>query len=151
MRDVPAVRILPMSGHVEGFRGRTIAQVQTTWFLRRIPAGGGRWRYPSTGLAAAPGTVVLFQFQARIIASAVFLQDEKFPTPRARCRGVLHFQPDSFRTFQPLDAEAMRHAWPGFRGFGHAKQRLNPLRYPAFLRQLKAVAAPARRSRVKAR
>jgi len=35
----------------------------------------------------------------------------------------------------------MRKAWPGFRGFGHVKQFLNPAGYPAFRRRLKGVTA----------
>src|SRR3954470_19653054 len=77
-REIPAVRILPMSDQADGFRGRTVEDVQRGCFLRDLPRGKGRWRYQASGLNAQPGTVVLFQFKARIIASGVFLRDEKF-------------------------------------------------------------------------
>ena len=80
-REIPAVRILPMSDKTQGFRGRSIEQVQREVFLRWLPAHRGCWRYPRAGLNAEPGTIVLFQFQARIIATAVFLRDEKFERP----------------------------------------------------------------------
>src|SRR6185312_13326020 len=80
--EIPAVRILPMSDKIDGFRGRTIEQVQARCFLHHLPARKGRFRYLSVGLNAMPGTVVLFQFQGRIIASAVFRRDEKFTRPR---------------------------------------------------------------------
>jgi len=86
---------------------------------------------------------VLFQFQARIIASAVFVRDEKFARPIRGHSGELHFDPESFRTFEPLDADAMRKIWPWFKNFGHAKQSLNPTRYAAFKRRLRNVASPA--------
>lgn len=76
--EIPSVRILPMSDQIEGFRGRTIEDVQRDVFLRDLPANGGRFRYRKSGLNAPAGAVVLFQFQARIIASATFVRDERF-------------------------------------------------------------------------
>jgi hypothetical protein len=139
---IPAIRILPMSDKIPGFRNRTIADVQTKCFLRDLPKNNGRFRYPVSGLSADPGAIVLFQFRARIIASAVFLRDEKFEKPIRGCAGALYFDPKSFRTFDPLDVEAMRKTWPRFRAFGHVKQFLNPTCYPAFKRRLKNVALP---------
>jgi len=107
-REIPAVRILPMSDKTQGFRGRSIEQVQREVFLRWLPAHRGRWRYPRAGLNAEPGTIVLFQFQARIIATAVFLRDEKFERPRLGYAGEMYFDPQSFRTFDPLDVADMR-------------------------------------------
>jgi hypothetical protein len=141
-REIPAVRILPMSDKTAGFRELSIEQVQAGCFLRDLPAINGRWRYQSSGLNAEPGTVVLFQFKARIIASAVFLRDEKFENPVKGYGGAIYFDPRSIRTFQPLDIEAMRKTWSAFRGFGHVKQFLNPTRYPLFKRRLKNVRMP---------
>ena len=98
-RDIPAVRIWPMSDKLKGFRGRSIADVQTRLFVRDLPKCNGRWRYVSAGLNAEPGTVVLFQFRARIIASGVFLRDEKFEKPIGGYAGAIYFDPRSFRTF----------------------------------------------------
>jgi hypothetical protein len=131
-----------MSDKAKGFVGRSIADVQRTVFLGDLPAKGGRYRYQRTGLNARAGTVVLFQFQARIIASAVFVRGEKFERPIGGFGGILHFEPASFRTFEPVGAETMRKAWPAFRAFGHVKQFLNPMRYPAFKRRLKRVQCP---------
>jgi hypothetical protein len=131
-----------MSDRAEGFRGRSVEDVQARCFLRDLPARRGRFRYPSAGLNADPGTVVLFQYRARIIASAVFLRDEKFERPVRGCSGALYFDVASFRTFDPLDVQAMRRIWPAFRGFGHVKQHLNPTRYPMFRRRLTHLASP---------
>jgi hypothetical protein len=136
-REIPVVRIWPMSDKTPGFRGRGIDDVQAGLFLRDLPACNGRFRYPSAGLSADPGTVVLFQYRARIIASAVFLRDEG---------GAIYLDPASICTFDPLDVEAMRKVWPGFRAFGHVKQFLNPTLYPAFKKRLKHVASPGGRS-----
>ena len=56
---------------------------------------------------------------ARIIASAIFVRDEKFDRPKRGSAGVLCFDARSFRTFTPLDLPAMRQIWPSFRAFGH--------------------------------
>lgn len=142
-RAIPSVRILPMSDKADGFRGRSIEQVQAGCFLRDLPGCNGRWHYRASGLNAEPGTLVLFQFKARIIASGVFLRDEKFERPKGNHGGAIYFEPRSFRTFEPLDVEAMRKVWPAFRAFGHVKQHLNPTRYSLFKRQLKRVKSTA--------
>jgi hypothetical protein len=141
--EIPTIRILPMSDKTDGFRGRSIEQVQNHCFFRDLPAYSGRYRYPSAGLNAAPGTVVLFQFKARIIASVVFRSDEKFDRPIRGYSGALHFDVDSIRTFDPLDIDAMRKVWPGIGAFGHVKQFLNPALYPKFKRRLKHVESPS--------
>ena len=144
--EVPAIRILPMSDRVAGFRGMSIDQVQASCFLRGLPKSGGRYRYRSTGLNAPPGTIVLFQFKAKIVASAVFIRDEKFArkkgVPKREHAGVLHFEPDSFRTFDPLDTAAMRKIWPALHALGHVKHALNPMRYSLFNGRLKNVKSP---------
>jgi hypothetical protein len=138
----PAVRILPMSDKLEGFVGRSIEDVQRRCFLRDLPRMNGRFRYPAVGLNAAAGTVVLFQYRARVIASAAFLRDEMFEKPRGGCAGELVFDPNTFRTFDPVDGDAMRKAWPAFRRFGHVRQFLNPTGYATFKRRLKNVTSP---------
>jgi hypothetical protein len=117
-----------MSDQLEGFRGRSIDDVQRRLFLRDLPKCGGRFRYPRAGLSAPAGTV--------------FIRDEKVPRPRGGCAGAMHFDPGSIRTFDPVDVEAMRKSWPSFRAFGHVKQYLNPARYPMFKRRLRNVASP---------
>lgn len=141
-RDIPAVRILPMSDKIEGFRDRSIEDVQKRFFLRDLPTCNGRFRYPSSGLNADPWTIVLFQFRARVVASAVFLRDEKLDKPVNGHAGAMFFDPATIRTFEPIDAETMRAVWPGFRAFGHVKQHLNPARYALFKRKLKRVQSP---------
>jgi hypothetical protein len=127
-----------MSERRRGFRGLSIEDVQQRLFLDDLPRRSkGRWHYQKSGLNAPPGTLVLFQYRARIIACAIFLRDEKFDRPKRGSAGILHFDPRSFRTFAPLDVAAMRKVWPGFRAFGHVKQHLNPTLYAKFKRRLR--------------
>ena len=134
-----------MSNQIEGFRRRGIADVQAKLFLRDLPRCGGRFRYPSAGLNADPGAILLFQYQARIIAGATFLRDERFAKPIGGCAGAIYVDVASIRTFDPVDLATMRKSWPGFRAFGHVKQHLNPTNYALFRRRLNNVAAPPSR------
>jgi hypothetical protein len=142
--SIPAVRILPMSANEKSFRGRHIEEVQAGFFLEELPFPPkcGRFRYPTTGLSAEAGTVVLFQYEAKIIASAVFERRERYEQPEQGYRGALWFDPASIRTFDPVSVDTMRNIWPEFRGFGHVKQHLNPAKYPKFQKHLVAVTAP---------
>jgi hypothetical protein len=141
---IPAVRILPMSAKEKSFRGRSVEDVQTGFFLQELPAPprNGRFRYPTSGLNAEPGTVVLFQYEGKIIASAIFERHERFARPENGYHGALWFDVKSIRTFEPVGPEAVRAIWPEFRSFGHVKQYLNPAKYPAFEKQLVDVTAP---------
>jgi len=138
-REIAAVRIWPMSDKAPGFVGRSIEDVQRKTFLRDLVKSKGRFRYRSSGLNAPAGTVILFQFKARIIASAVFLRDEKFERPRGGHGGAIYVEVGSVRTFEPVDVEGMRKVWAGFRGYGHVKQWLNPTLYGVFRRGLRKV------------
>lgn len=141
-REIPAIRIWPMSDKIPGFKGRTIADVQARTFLRELPACEGRFRYQSAGLNTDPGTIILFQFSARIIASAVFLRDDKYEKSKRGYAGAIYLDPQSIRTFDPLDLAAMRKVWPNFRAFGHVKQFLNPTVYSKFKRTLENQRSP---------
>jgi hypothetical protein len=142
-RETPAVRILPMSDREPGFVGKGIEWVQRQVFLRDLPASGGRFRYRSSGLSARAGTIVLFQYRARVVAMAEFVRDEKYDRPRRGHGGAMHFDVTSIRTFEPVDVAGMRKAWPGFARFGHVKQVLNASCYAAFRRSLRRLASPA--------
>jgi len=142
---IAGVRIFPMSDRAPGFVGKGIERVQRETFLEGMAAHDGRFRYRSSGLDARAGTVVLFQYKARVIASAVFLRDEKLARRGAGAKaktgfaGVLYFDVASIRTFEPVDVAGMRKAWPGFRAFGHVKQFLNAAGYAGFRRRLRGV------------
>ncbi|OAI48004.1 hypothetical protein AYO44_08080 [Planctomycetaceae bacterium SCGC AG-212-F19] len=144
LQRIPAVRILPMSSREKGFRGRSLADVQGWFFLQELPCPprNGRYRYPTAGLKAQRGTIVLFQYEAKIIARAVFEHDERFEQPENGYRGALWFDVQSIRTFDPVGRDQLRAIWPEFKNFGHVKQVLSPARYPRFERQLTNVAAP---------
>ena len=142
----PAVRVLPMSANEPTFRGLSIEDVQVRFILEELasPRRNGSYLYPYSGLSAPLGTVVLFQYIGRVVASARFVRNEKFAEPRDGYRGALWFEVDSIRVFDPVDADELRRAWPGFVGYGQAKHSLDPAGYAAFERRRTGVAAPSR-------
>jgi hypothetical protein len=143
-KKIPAIRILPMSSQLKGFRGRSVEDVQQKFFLKELPLPprNGRFRYPTSGLSAEPDTVVLFQYEGRIIASAVLERHERFDRPEDGYRGALWFDAKSIRVFRPVDRDEIRAIWPEFINFGHVKQYLDPKKYRAFVKQLVGVQAP---------
>src|SRR5262245_36270951 len=103
----PAVRILPMDSKEEpGFVGRTAEEIQHHFFLTELVRPGrppGRYCYHKLGLRAEPGTVVLFQYGGKIIASAVLLSVEQFDAPEPGGHaGAFHFDVQSIKVFDPV-------------------------------------------------
>ena len=142
----PAIRILPMSKKEEEFKGRSAKEVQSNFFLRVLPLKGGRYDYRASGLVAKPGTIVLFQYDNQIIASAVLNARERFEQPdKDGFHGALEFDIDSIRVFKPVDSDLMREVWPEeFVAFRNRKSKLNAEAYPEFERRLTGIefAAP---------
>jgi hypothetical protein len=139
----PAVRILPMAK--EEFDKRTAEEVQSQYFLGELPSPDrdGRYYHHKRGLDAEAGTVVLFQYDNRVIASAVFLRRERFQHSADGYRGALYFDPMSIRVFKPVGTDVLREVWPGeFTGFNQVMQSLSPAAYPAFERRLAGVESP---------
>ncbi len=143
--DIPlAVRILPMDVNEEEFRGKSAEQVQTDFFLRDLPSEPrrGRYAFKKAGLTAKEGTVVLFQYDNRIIASAALDRVERLTRPKGEYHGNLYFQVESIRVFDPVEAERVNDIWPRVKRFNRAKWRLDPSRYPEFQRRLTGIQQP---------
>ena len=129
-----------------GFVGCSIEEVQRQYFLSELLRPGrppGRYRYHKLGLRAEPGTVVLFQYSGRIIASAVLTGIERFDTTTPdNCGGAYHFDTASIKVFDPVDAAALGTIWPQVKRFGQAKWSLDPKSYARFERLLTGVETP---------
>jgi hypothetical protein len=148
MNDIPpAVRILPMDSKEEpGFVGCSAEEVQQQFFLKELlrPARPpGKYHYHKLGLRAEPGTVVLFQYEGKIIASANLTSVERFDmTAPGGYDGALHFDVNSIRVFDPVDAGVIGRFWPRVKRLGQAKWSLDPKRYEEFEQQLTGVETP---------
>jgi hypothetical protein len=131
-----------------GFVGSGIREVQQQYFLNELVRPDrppGRFHYQKNGLRAEPGTVVLFQFSGKIIASAVLTSIERFSeAERGRFGGALQFDAKSIRVFDPVDAAAIRKIWPQVSRLGQAKWSLDPELYGEFERRLTGVESSER-------
>lgn len=142
----PAVRILPMANDLEKeFPGCTsIEDVQQNYFLSELPSReNGSYYYHKRGLQAEPGTMVLFQCQGCIIASASLTGMQRFEKPTDDGYfGCINFNVMSIRTFKPMTADVIGEIWPCFKGFSMAKQDLDPANYSEFKKRLELVMQP---------
>lgn len=128
----PAVRILPMDSREE-FPDWSIERLQLDFFLKDLPFRSGGYLYREAGLQAKPGTIVLFQFSGKVIASAVLLKVERFETPReGTYKGALHFDPSSIRVFGPVGKDVITRVWPRVKSLNRVKWSLEPNAYPEF-------------------
>ena len=133
----PAVRVLPMSLWKEFPDYSDIGSLQQKYFLATLPnQQKSRYWYRERGLNAEPGTVVLFQSESRLIASATLLKTKRFTESERGYSGWLQFDPKSIRVFVPVDADQLKKFWPHFVGFSHVKHELDPAGYPSFERHL---------------
>lgn len=142
---IPEVRILPMDSEEE-FHGQSREDVQRQFFLKRLLTPGrppGKYHYHTLGLNSPPGSIVLFQYEGAIIASAVFDRAERFEEPIGSYAGALYFGPTSIRTFKPVGSELIAEIWPEFKGFSRVKWKLDPDKYPEFARTLTEIETPA--------
>ena len=140
----PPIRILPMSGTVE-FQGQTVKQVQEEFFLAELPmrTPPGQYLFRTKSLNADSGTLVLFQKQASIIASATLLSVEWFDKPQGEYRGAMYFDVPSIRVFAPISVAQMQQVWPEFSGFSNALQSLDPSGRDGFENLLATTTSPA--------
>jgi hypothetical protein len=138
MNAPPAIRVLPMSQ--DEFDGISRDALQRNFFLRDLPNRQGRYWFRKHGLDAAPGTVVLFQYDKAIVASATLVDFERFDgvDSEGYC-GYFDFDPSSIRTFEPVGANQMHRIWHKFRRFSHVRHELSPERYAMFVSQLTGV------------
>ena len=142
---LPAVRILPMDSQME-FEGRSIGEVQQTFFLKELlrpERPPGKYHYREAGLNADTGTVVLFQYDGKLIASATLTDVERFETPeKGTYHGALYFEPNSIKVFDPIGPDVVAAIWPEFKAFSHVKWTLDPKGLAEFERRLTGVEKP---------
>jgi hypothetical protein len=137
-----------MSRHGEFSECRSVKDLQERFFLSVLPrTQEGKYWYREAGLKAKPGTIVLFQSDGEIIATAALTEAERFAEPDEGYTGVLHFDVSSIRVFDPIAWGTVSRIWPNVKRLGRVKWKLDPSGYAAFERELKHVEAPERVSR----
>jgi hypothetical protein len=117
--------------------------LQDKFFLQELPRRPqGKYRYREAGLRAKPGTVVLFQSDGAIIASATLTGAERFVVPDEGYTGSLYFDVSSIRVFDPIAWGTVSRIWPKVKRLWRVKWKLDPSGYAAFQQELKHVEKP---------
>jgi len=132
-----------MSSSDKEFVGLNAASIQQKFFADDLVARGGRYEYVAKSLNAETGTVVLFQYEASIIARADFVRRETFSKPNDEYKGAMYFDVTSIKIFDPVDASKMREAWPEFSKFSQAMPSLSASHLADFEASLTNVIEPA--------
>lgn len=124
----PSVRILPMSRQEE-FPGMSIEEVQKDYFLGDfINSHNGIYYFRKAGMNAAEGSLILFQFDNMIIASAKLLNIEKYEEPvEKQYYGAYEFDVESVKVFQPISLKEINQIDASITSFSQAKQEINSL------------------------
>lgn len=147
--SLPDVRILPMDSRLE-FDGRSIKEVQRSFFLKELQGEDrppGKYWYRESGVSAESGTVVLFQYEGKIIASATFVEAERFEVLEGDTyKGALYFDPQSVKVFDPVGSDVVSAIWPEFKGFSHVKWSLDSKAIVNLRRGSRASSAPSNRA-----
>ncbi len=136
-----AVRILPMDRVDEFPQCVNAKDLQQKFFRLELPRReNGTYRYRKAGLRAKPGTLVLFQSDGVIIASANLNGSERFKQPdKEGYKGALYFDVSSIKVFEPVDMATVSAIWPEIKRLGRVKWNLNPDNYAAFEQKLKYI------------
>ena len=98
------IRILPMSK--KEFNDKSIEWLQG-WFMEELKnARKGLYRYKTRGLKTSTGSLILFQYRGKIIASAVFLNSKRYEKAyiesKTKYNGFFEFDPNSITVFRPI-------------------------------------------------
>lgn len=165
-QEIPVmIRILPMNKFDE-WKDWGISEIQREFLLKELNTERqGKYHYKTAGMKVESGSIVLFQFDNKIIGLANLDEIKKRDDPgyfdiptkldnEPEYKGAYYFEPHSIRTFKPISAGEMKRLWakefidrngdkhPAFVKFGEAKQFLDPEKYPDFCRILEDIEEP---------
>ena len=138
----PEIRILPMDKKSE-FKGKPIREVQKEFFFNSLPTERkmgnryGKFLFKTSGMKTEKGSVVLFQYDNKIIAKAKLADIVKFPNPligdpdepgleKEVYNGAYFFEPSSISIFDPITKDEIKKIWPQFKKFSNTKHKLEP-------------------------
>lgn len=119
---VPDIRILPMSKKEE-FQGNSILKVQQEYFeYNLINKRDSKFYYISSGLKKSPGSLILFQYDNKIIASAQLKDREEYnPLYEGRYKGALILYGETIQVFEPIELSEIQSIDPKITEFSRTK------------------------------
>ena len=125
------IRILPMNMELE-FQGKSIEDMQRDYFLGDlIYERKGIYCYRGKGLNAPAGSLVLFQCDNMLIASAKFLGSTKCNSARPEdYQGAFKFDVKSIAVFQPITVEEINRIDKKITHFSQVKYEIDPVFRP---------------------
>lgn len=126
---IPAIRLLPMSADDPEFGEKTIEDVQE-WFTNELPYRVYNFK---RGMGTPPGTLVLFQYKGRVIASAILEEKILYKERTERgYSGAYNFVPSSIAIFTPIKPNELKSVWDKFKGFNQSSQNLDINQFNSF-------------------
>ena len=138
---VPEIRIIPMSKSTE-FDNETIEQVQQQYFLNDlIYKQDCKYYYRKSGIKSRDGSLILFQYDNKIIASAQLRDVEKYEEIKegkyGEYSGEIAFYKETIQVFKPIEANELKNIDRRFNKLSQTKQFLNTKKLKQFLDLLK--------------
>lgn len=119
------VRILPMNQEEE-FPDQTIKSVQDDFFMKNLISASGIYNYRNHGFDTPKGTLVLFQFNNCIIASAILNKVERFSTIKDnRYKGCFTFDVETIKVFEPILTTELHSIDENFNRFSQSKKYID--------------------------
>lgn len=127
---IKEIRLLPMSSKYE-FPDMEYKEIQESFFLNTlIHEKEGHYNFRSKGITTPSGTLILFQIDNAVIASAKLVKIVKHDKPiDGIYNGAYVFDLNSIRVFEPITDEEIRKIDQKFNNFSQAKQKLDSNKY----------------------
>lgn len=132
MENKKEIRILPMSKKLE-FPDKTWRDVQKEFFLGElINLKNGHYNYRKVGMNCVGDSIILFQFDGAIIASAKFISiaPPDNETDAIEYKGSYIFDKDSIEVFEPITVQEIFFVSPTIKNFSQVKQRIDYEKLP---------------------
>lgn len=120
------IRILPMSKALE-FENYSTEDIQQKYFLGDlINKQNGFYYFREVGMSCAANSLVLFQFDNAIVASAVLKETHRYNKP-VDCvyKGAFEFFIDSIKVFDPICIEELNSVASEIIRFSQVKQKID--------------------------
>lgn len=125
-KKVEEIRIIPMSRSDE-FDNQTIEEVQQQYFLNDLVYRQDcKYYYRKSGINSIKGSLILFQYDNKIIASAQLKSIEKYDEIQSgqygEYRGAIAFYDETIQVFTPIEVDELKSIDPKFKKFSQTKQ-----------------------------
>jgi len=127
MEDEKQICILPMSKKDE-FPNKSIKEVQEEYFRGTlITADNGSYNYRKNAMNCSAESMILFQFDGFVIASAKLLEIDRTPIIKNNIQynGAYILDIKTIKIFEPITAKEITAISSEFRFFSQAQQQIN--------------------------